>query len=69
MIAKRIYRGYEYGTVQLSTPLVGEGRWRWVAYPIDRGTASLRGEIEGTHEDAVRACEVAVDEALDETTE
>ena len=69
MTAKRTYRGYEYRTVQLSTPLVGEGRWRWVAYPVAPGTASLRGEIEGAQEDAVRACEAAIDMALDEITE
>ena len=69
MTAKRTYRGYEYRTVQLSTPLVGEGRWRWVAYSVDRGRASVRGEIEGAQEDAVRQCEAAIDAALDEITE
>jgi hypothetical protein len=53
------YRGIEYGVLEAKP-----GEWEWSYHPkLERGPAK-RGQVRGTRETAIAACEAAIDEWL-----
>ena len=58
---KAHYRGVEYAVHSSD-----DGKWSWDAYPKkSTGLEAMHGALKGSQSDAMRACLVAIDKALD----
>lgn len=53
------YRGVEYEIHHRD-----EKRWEWICYPNREKNAPMAGRVDGTHEDAVAACQAVIDTFL-----
>ena len=59
MKSKVAYRGVEFAIREC-----GERRWEWTYFPKKEQGSKAAGEITGAYEEALKACEAAIDKFL-----